>query len=190
MSDNVADPTSPVLRRRMTNAQVRTTPATQENLLLRLAVEHFLFEEAAHLDNWRLDEWLALFTEDGRYVVPTTDLPDGDSRRDVMFIDDDPARLRGRVARLKSRFAHREYPWSRTRRLITNIRLTRVTSHEVDVEASFAVYRARAEVIAPYVGLYRYTLARGDDETFRIRHRRAELDLERLADHGAVSIIL
>ena len=32
---------------------VRGPPATQENLLLRLAVEHFLFEEAAHLDNWR-----------------------------------------------------------------------------------------------------------------------------------------
>src|SRR5215831_335451 len=142
------------------------TPATQENLLLRLAVEHFLFEEAAHLDNWRLDEWLALFTEDGRYVVPTTDLPSGDPKRDVMFIDDDPARLRGRVTRLKSRFAHREYPWSRTRRLITNVRLTRIAAQEIDVEASFAVYRARAEAIAPYIGIYRYTLSRQTDDTF------------------------
>jgi p-cumate 2,3-dioxygenase subunit beta len=165
------------------------TPATQENLLLRLAVEHFLFEEAAHLDNWRLDEWLALFTEDGRYVVPTTDLPDGDPARDVMFIDDDPKRLRGRVARLKSRYAHREYPVSRTRRVISNVRLTRIEIHELDVEASFVVYRARAEAIAPYVGIYRYTLVR-EGTSFRIRRRRAELDLERLSDHGAVSIIL
>ena len=174
----------------MTATQALATPATRENLLLRLAVEHFLFEEAAHLDNWRLDEWLALFTEDGRYVVPTTDLPTGDPQRDVMFIDDDPSRLRGRVTRLKSRFAHREYPWSRTRRLITNVRLTRIAAQEIDVEASFAVYRARAEAIAPYVGIYRYTLVRQRDNTFRIRHRRAELDLERLTDHGAVSIIL
>jgi p-cumate 2,3-dioxygenase beta subunit len=122
--------------------------------------------------------------------VPTTDLPTGDPQRDVMFIDDDPARLRGRVSRLKSRFAHREYPWSRTPRLITNVRLTRIAAQEIDVEASFAVYRARAEAIAPYVGIYRYTLARQRDNTFRIRHRRAELDLERLTDHGAVSIIL
>jgi p-cumate 2,3-dioxygenase beta subunit len=165
------------------------TPPTRENLLLRLAVEHFLFEEAAHLDNWRLDDWLELFTEDAHYVVPTTDQPSGDPRRDVMFIDDDRNRLRGRVNRLKSRYAHREYPWSRTRRLITNIRLTRIAAHEVDVEASFAVYRARAEAIAPYVGRYRYVLARVGD-TFRIKHRRAELDLERLSDHGAVSIIL
>lgn len=44
---------------------------------LREQVEAFLFEEAALLDDWRLDDWVALFTDDGRYVVPTTDLPEG-----------------------------------------------------------------------------------------------------------------
>jgi p-cumate 2,3-dioxygenase beta subunit len=133
---------------------------------------------------------LAHFTEDARYVVPATDLPNGDPRRDLMLIDDDARRLRGRVARLKSRYAHREYPSSRTRRLISNVRLTRVEAHEVAVEASFVVYRSRAEAMAPYVGIYRYTLVRDDNNGFRIRHRRAELELERLSDHGAVSIIL
>jgi p-cumate 2,3-dioxygenase subunit beta len=165
-------------------------PPSATDLLLRLAVEHFLFEEAAHFDNWRLDAWLALFTKEARYIVPATDRPDGDPRRDVMFIDDDFSRLQGRVNRLKSRHAHREYPYSRTRRLISNVRLTRVDDKEVDVEASFLVYRARAELIAPYVGLYRYTLARVGERDFRIKCRRAELDLERLSDHGAVSIIL
>jgi len=165
-------------------------PASEENLLLRLAVEHFLFEEAAHLDNWRLDEWLALFTEDARYLVPTTDYPDGDAAQDMMFVDDDYTRLAGRAKRLKSRHAHREYPSSRTRRLISNVRLTRIAADEVDVEASFVVYRARNELIAPYVGIYRYTLARQPGGTFLIRRRRAELDIERLSDHGAVSIIL
>jgi len=161
-----------------------------DHLLLRLAVEHFLFEEASYLDNWRLDDWLALFTPDAHYIVPTTDLPDGDPKRDVMFIDDDFTRLQGRVNRLKSRHAHREYPSSRTRRLISNVRLTRVEPGELDLEASFLVYRGRAESIAPYVGRYRYTLAREASGEFRIRHRRAELDLERLSEHGAVSIIL
>jgi p-cumate 2,3-dioxygenase beta subunit len=165
-------------------------PASRENLLLRLGVEYFLFEEAAHLDNWRLDEWLALFTKDARYLVPTTDHPDGDPAHDMMFVDDDYARLEGRVNRLKSRHAHREYPSSRTRRLITNVRLTRIDDGEVDLEASFAVYRSRNESIAPYVGIYRYTLARQSGGGFLIRLRRAELDLERLTDHGAVSIIL
>ena len=165
-------------------------PGTAEDPMLRLAVENFLFAEAALLDGWRLDEWLALFTPDARYLVPPTDLPDADPERDVMFIDDDIARLEGRVARLKSRYAHREYPVSRTRRLITNVRLTGVTEEEIAAEASFAVYRARNEAIAPYVGLYRYRLAVAADGQLRIRQRRAELDLERLSDHGAVSIIL
>src|SRR5271165_670808 len=89
-------------------------PPHQDDLLLRLAVEYFLYEEAAYLDNWRLDEWLGLFTEDARYIVPTTDRPDGDPKRDVVFIDDDLTRLQGRVNRLKGRHAHREYPYSRT----------------------------------------------------------------------------
>ena len=165
-------------------------PGTTQDLMLRLAVENFLFAEAALLDSWRLDEWLALFTPDARYLVPPTDLPDADPERDVMFIDDDFARLEGRVARLKSRYAHREYPVSRTRRLIGNVRLTAVSEDEIAAEASFVVYRARNEAIAPYVGLYRYRLAIEPDGRFRIRHRRAELDLERLSDHGAVSIIL
>lgn len=168
----------------------RGMAVSQDNLLLRLSIEYFLYEEAAHLDNWRLDEWLELFTSDARYLVPTTDLPNGDPRCDMMFIDDDYERLKGRINRLKSRHAHREYPSSRTRRLITNVRLTRITPSEVDAEASFAVYRSRNEMIAPYVGIYRYTLARQEGSRFLIRRRRAELDLERLTDHGAVSIIL
>ena len=54
---------------------------------LRELVEDFLFKEAALLDEWRLDDWVNLFTEDARYVVPTTDLPEGDPKRDLVFID-------------------------------------------------------------------------------------------------------
>src|SRR3712207_1233771 len=84
----------------------------------RQEVEDFLFREAALLDEWRLDEWLTLFTEDCRYVVPSTDLPKEDAATTLSFVDDDIVRLRGRVARLNSRRAYREFPWSRTRRLI------------------------------------------------------------------------
>jgi len=43
-------------------------------LLRRLAVEDFLYREAALLDDWRLDDWLELFTEDCRYAVPATEI--------------------------------------------------------------------------------------------------------------------
>jgi p-cumate 2,3-dioxygenase subunit beta len=158
------------------------------SVALRLAVEEFLYEEAALLDDWQLDEWVSLFTDDARYVVPTTDLPDGDPRRDLVLIDDDLTRLRGRVERLKSRHAHREYPWSRTRRLITNVLVRPTEADEVTVRASFVVYRIRGEM-APFVGHYEYRLVPADD-SFRIRYRRAVLDLEALREHGSISIIL
>jgi p-cumate 2,3-dioxygenase subunit beta len=163
--------------------------ARRQQAGLRPAVEDFLYYEAALLDEWRLDEWLALFVPDARYVVPTTDLPEGDPQRDLVFVDDDITRVRGRVNRLKSRHAHREYPWSRTRRLITNVRVVDATASEVTVTASFAVYRFRDGGGVPYVGRYDYTLIPAEDG-FKIRYRRATLDQEALQEHGAISIIL
>jgi p-cumate 2,3-dioxygenase beta subunit len=156
---------------------------------LRQEVEDFLYEEAALLDDWRLDDWLTLFTEDARYIVPATDFPEGDPRLDMVLIDDDIIRLRARVVRLKSRHAHREYPWSRTRRFISNVRITEVDGDNIFVTMSCLVYRARMGEVAPYVGKHLYTLTRVDGR-LKIRHRRAELDLETLDAHGAVSIIL
>src|SRR5581483_6037307 len=141
---------------------LRAAPALSAALALRLAVEDFLYAEAALLDDWRLDDWLALFTDDARYVVPTTDLPEGDPRRDLVLIDDNLTRLRGRVERLKSRHAHREYPWSRTRRLVTNVRVTGTQGDEVTAAAAFAVYRIRLEM-ALFVGRYDYCLVRAGD---------------------------
>ena len=155
---------------------------------LREMVEDLLYHEAALLDGWRLDEWLALFTDDGRYFMPTTDLPDGDPRKDLVFIDDDMVRLRARVERLKSRHGHREYPSSRTRRFVTNIRIKEEVSGIV-VTSSFLIYRFRMGESSPYVGWYEHRLRRVNGK-FKIHYRKAVLDLEGLSDHGAVSIIL
>jgi p-cumate 2,3-dioxygenase beta subunit len=156
---------------------------------LRLEVEDFLVDEAALLDAWELDSWLELFTDDGKYVVPSTDLPSGDPASDLTLIDDDYLRLSWRVKRLKSRHAHREFPWSRTRRLVSNVRVVEVRGDEIDVEASILVYRFRHGHQDQFIGRYRYTLVIRD-ESFRIRMRRAELDMERLSPNGALSMIL
>ena len=155
----------------------------------RAAVEDFLYHEAELLDEWRLDEWLALFTDDATYVVPSTDNPRGDPTEALVLIDDDRERLYWRVERLKSRHAHREYPWSRTRRLISNVRVSGATAEAVEVRASFIVYRFRNGNADPFIGQYRYTLVPAEG-SFKIKARRAELDLETLSPNGAVSMIL
>ena len=126
-----------------------------ETRSLRQEVEDFLYAEAALLDAWRLDEWAALFTEDARYVVPTTDLPEGDPRQDLMFIDDDIVRIRARVKRLNSRHAHREYPSSRTRRFISNVRVEETDEGELAVRANALVYRFRSGGGRPVRGALR-----------------------------------
>ena len=40
--------------------------------LTRAEAEDFLILEAALLNEWRLEEWRALFTEECRYLVPNT----------------------------------------------------------------------------------------------------------------------
>lgn len=60
--------------------------------ITRQQIEDFLYEEAALLDEWRLEEWLQLMTDDASYYIPATDLPDGDHRRTLFIVSDDIVR--------------------------------------------------------------------------------------------------
>ena len=154
----------------------------------RAEVEDFLYREAALLDAWKLDEWLTLLTEEATYRVPSNDRPESDPRGTLFTIADDMARLRSRVTRLKDRNAHAEFPPSRTRRIISNVRI--VEKNPLRVEANFVVYRYRRnEDVRTYVGLYRYSLRREAGE-LRIAAREAVLDAMELGSLGAVSFIL
>ncbi len=118
-------------------------------------IEDFLYHEAALLDAWRLDEWLALLTADARYLVPSNDRPDADPANTLFTIADDIDRIRGRVTRLKDKSAHAEYPPSRTRRLIGNVRVVERNAKELRVESNFVIHRFRRnESIREYVGHY------------------------------------
>jgi p-cumate 2,3-dioxygenase beta subunit len=150
-------------------------------------VEDFLYEEAALLDAWKLDEWLALLTPDATYRLPSNDRPDSDPRGTLFTIADDIARIRARVTRLKDRNAHAEQPPSRTRRLITNVRI--VEKNPLRVEANFVVYRHRSDDVRQYVGRYRYVLKKTDGKLM-IAAREAILDAMELASLGTVSFIL
>lgn len=154
----------------------------------RAEVEDFLYHEAALLDAWRLDEWLELLTEDATYRVPSNDRPESDPKSALFTIADDIRRVRARVKRLKDPHAHAESPRSRTRRLISNVRI--VERDPLRVEANFVIYRFRGDDdVREYVGRYRYTLeCRGSE--LKIRSREAILDAMALASLGTVSFIL
>jgi p-cumate 2,3-dioxygenase beta subunit len=168
---------------------MRTVAVQQVETITRQTIEDFLYEEAALLDEWRLEEWLELLTEDATYEVPSTDTPDGDPKTTLSLIADDITRIRSRVKQLLGKSAWAENPPSRTRRLISNVRIRGVEGESILVTANFVVYRMRFEHTDTYVGRYEYTLVQRDGR-LKIRTRKAILDLEALRPHGKVSIIV
>ena len=158
-------------------------------------VEDFLYREAALLDEWRLDEWLDLLTEDAVYRIPPNDQPQGEIGNTLFTIADDIARIKARIVRLKSRNAHAEFPHSRTRRMISNVRILEQDDHTVTLAANFVIYRFRRnEDIRQYVGTYHFKLAKAADGSknggLKIAERIVRLDALELASLGSVSFIL
>jgi p-cumate 2,3-dioxygenase beta subunit len=158
--------------------------------ITREQVEDFLYHEAKLLDTWRLDDWLDLLTEDATYRIPSNDAPDSDHRNSLYTIADNMDRIRGRIKRLHSPEAHAESPRSRTRRMITNVRITARDGDVLDIAANFVIHRfRRGGRNGEYVGHYEYRL-KVTDNGLRIAERKAVLDSEELGVLGSVSFIL
>ncbi|MBV1904738.1 MAG: aromatic-ring-hydroxylating dioxygenase subunit beta [Pseudomonadales bacterium] len=157
---------------------------------LRLAVENFLYHEAELLDTWCVEEWLALWTEELSYLVPSTDKPDGDPRKDLLMIQDDRFLLHQRVRSIVNGTNWAENPRSTIRRSITNVQAKVVKENAVEAKANFVVYRSQAASLNIFPGHAEYLLETGGPEGFYIRMKRAVLDLEELRPHGRVAFIL
>jgi p-cumate 2,3-dioxygenase beta subunit len=165
------------------------TGTLQVTELTRSDIEEFFYLEAALLDEWRLEEWLDLFTIDCLYEIPAPDRPDEDPGETFSLIHDRRPMLEQRVIRLKKPTAHAEFPHSKTRRMITNVRILDTQPDQLKVGANFAVFRIRNGIEVTYVGRYEYILIPSSDG-LKIKHRKAILDQEVLDPHGKISIIL
>ncbi|KAA9160038.1 aromatic-ring-hydroxylating dioxygenase subunit beta [Amycolatopsis acidicola] len=155
----------------------------------RAEIEDFLYREASLLDDWRLEEWLELFTLDCTYEVPATDAPGSDPALTWSLIHDRRTMLEQRVVRLKKPEAHAEFPHSRTSRIIGNVRILGRAADSVSVSASFLVSRMKAGKFDQYAGHYFYELVPGP-ETLKIRRKKAVLSHDRLDPQGKISFVL
>lgn len=162
------------------------TPAT----VSRNEVEDFLFLEADLIDSWQLPAWLALFANNGVYYVPSTDVAADASPDDNLFyVADDHFRLSERVKRLMKRTAHAEYPRSRLRHVVSNVRVIGRDADEVRVSCAFVTYRSKDGITDSYVGTGHYRLVVKDGQ-IRIREKRSILSSDGLRPQGRVSFIL
>ena len=120
---------------------------------LQHEIEQFLYAEAELLDERRFEEWIELVADDVHYFMPARDnrLP-RDTHLEVRppsaggHFDDDKQSLSMRVRKLGMEQSWSEYPASRTRHLITNVRVRpSAAPGEYEVRSSFHFYRSRHE---------------------------------------------
>ncbi len=159
-------------------------------VLTRSDFEDFLYLEAALIDEWRLDEWLTLFTDDARYLVPSTDCTDASTPADSLFyIADDRFRLGERVKRLNKKMAHAEWPHSKIRHTVHNVRIRSVEGNVYAVTCNFVTYRTKNDVTNTYIGHHEYKIVVGVDGP-KISEKRSVLDLDTIRALGKISIII
>jgi biphenyl 2,3-dioxygenase beta subunit len=159
------------------------TPASIAAAVRQYEVERFYYDEAALLDAHRYDEWLALFTDDAQYFMPirrTRMARELDKEftqpGEMAFFDDTKTLLAGRVEKLKTGRSWAEDPPSRTRHLITNVRVVADDGRELRVESNFHVYRTRLRSEEDsWIGSRRDVLRRVDG-ALRIADRRIFLE--------------
>jgi len=157
----------------------------------RLDVEDFLFHEAELLDSWRLPEWAKLYADDAHYEIASLSAADplgADPSKSIFIVADDKERLNMRADRLMKKTAHCEFPHSKTRHMISNVRVTE-DGGAIRTKANFVTYRTKSGRTSRYMGEAHYVLEPAADG-FRIKHKRCVLDLDTLNDQGRLTILL
>ena len=148
---------------------------------LRHEFEDLLYYEAWLLDHDRLEEWLALCTEQVHYWAPIrTNVARGSedwSRpSQLMHFDDDKTSLTMRVQRIRTGAAHADEPPARVRHLVSNVRILNANDEVANVTSNFIVFKSRrGREEALFVGC-REDRWRRIDKTWKLEERLIVLD--------------
>ena len=142
------------------SARMARLPARQPLDLHRC--EQFLVHEARLLDDGKFDDWLALFTPDAWYWVPS-EPGQTDPVETVSLIYDDRRLLETRVRRLASPRMYSQEPRSRTSRMIGNVSIEESGKNACTVRSKFVMIEYRREQQRPFGGtaLHRLVQAGG-----------------------------
>lgn len=156
-----------------------------EAIALQYRIEQFYYFEAQLLDDRRFPEWLDLFADDLHYWMPvrTARMPREESREfegrgGAAHFDDDKGQMRQRVKKLQTGRAWSEVPSSRTRHLVSNVRVDTATEGVLEVKSNFFVYRTRSEHYQDTFAGERVDLLRQADTDlgFLVARRRVNID--------------
>lgn len=135
-------------------------PWNQISLELYHDISQFMYAEAQLLDDWDFRAWLDILAEDMLYrLKTTTNAQTRDRRKSISppstwIYNDSKHVLERRVAKLETGMSWSEEPPSRTRHLITNIRVEPAeNADEYMVYTNYLLYRSQKETdIMIYAG--------------------------------------
>jgi benzoate/toluate 1,2-dioxygenase beta subunit len=146
----------------------RTAPALDLN-----RCEQFLLHEARLLDESKFDDWLALFTADGWYWVPS-EPNQANPHETVSLIYDDRRLLETRIRRLASPRMYSQEPRSRCSRIVGNLTIEEEDAAGVTVRSKFLMieYRRGQQRLFAGTAFHRLLLAGG---SIRIAWKRVDL---------------
>lgn len=163
----------------MTVEQASTALAGAE---LERACAQFLYQEAEFLDEADYRGWFdTCLSEDLEYLIPirtTRERSSGVSQfsREAFHMKDTYASMRVRVDRLLTEHAWAEDPPSRTRRLVTNVRVHELGLGEVEVKSYLMLHRSQWDTVDyDLLVAERQDVLRSDAGGWRLRRREVLL---------------
>lgn len=148
-------------------------------------IESFLTHEAALLDEARYEEWLALFTADAWYWVPSQ-IGQRDPFETVSLMYDDRRLLETRVRRLMQGLLHAQNPRSAASRQVTNVAILETAPGAAVVRSKFSMVEYRRNVQRIFAGNYVHRLVHVGG-ALKIASKRVNL-VNAEAEHGGLVV--
>lgn len=137
--------------------------------------ELFLIHEGRLLDERRFEDWMALFTADGHYWVPSVPGQESPFQFASLFFDDREL-MKTRIDRLNHPAIHIQTPPSRTLHMVSNVLVEEAdeAAGEYLVSSSMMMTEYRLDVQRIFAGQQFHRLIR-DGDGFRIALKRVNL---------------
>ncbi len=167
-------------------AAPRTTPAPATPAISVPEAAAFLSQEARLLDQGRLDDWLALFTDDASYWVPL-EANQADPLTSCSIVYDDRRLLEVRVRQFQHPRAHARVPAPRTVHQVGNVAVLADDGHEARVASTLVMVEYRRERQRVWGALVEHRLRR-TPHGLRIAGKRVDLVNSESELDGIVSL--
>lgn len=116
-----------------------------------LECREFYTDEAALLDNWEIDDWLDLLTDDVRYVAPLRETKERRDRAEEFSAEafhfrDDKESLEMRVQKANHEYSWAHLPPVRDRRFVSNIKVLDQQEDELQTRSNLLVRLSERDI--------------------------------------------